>query len=64
MTLLSVLMIGIGLSMDAFAVAVAKGMCTRGGKTITTALYLAFFFGLFQARCRRSVISPVFIFLI
>ena len=49
MTLLSVLMIGIGLSMDAFAVAVAKGMCTRGGKTITTALYLAFFFGLFQA---------------
>ena len=48
MNIASVFLIGIGLSMDAFAVSLAKGMCTRGNSTWKTALYLAFFFGLFQ----------------
>lgn len=48
MNLLSVFFIGIGLSMDAFAVSVAKGMCIKRDLW-KTALKLGFWFGLFQA---------------
>lgn len=48
MNLISIMMIAIGLSMDAFAVSVAKGMSLKQdiGKA---ALKLGFWFGLFQA---------------
>lgn len=48
MNFISILFIGIGLSMDAFAVSIAKGMCLKKdiGKA---AIQLAFWFGLFQA---------------
>lgn len=47
MSILSIIMIGIGLSMDAFAVSIAKGMSLK--KNIAkAAITLAFWFGLFQ----------------
>lgn len=47
MSLLSVFLIGVGLSMDAFAVSVAKGMVVKN-KIWKCALILGFWFGLFQ----------------
>ena len=41
-------LVGVGLSMDAFAVSVAKGMCVKGNR-LRCALTLAFWFGAFQA---------------
>lgn len=49
MSLFSVFMIGIGLSMDAFAVSIAKGMTIKKHQLLRYALILAFFFGFFQA---------------
>ncbi|MEG1731989.1 MAG: manganese efflux pump MntP family protein [Longicatena sp.] len=48
MDILSVLFLGIGLSMDAFAVSIAKGMTIKKEELLKYALYLGFFFGLFQ----------------
>lgn len=48
MHIISILGIAVGLSMDAFAVSIAKGMCLKRDIT-KTALRLAFWFGLFQA---------------
>lgn len=48
MSFLSVLMIGIGLSMDACAVSFAKGMCMKKG-VLKYALLLGITFGAFQA---------------
>lgn len=48
MNFLSIFMIGIGLSMDAFAVSIAKGMCLK--KDIAkAAIKLGLWFGFFQA---------------
>lgn len=47
MSLFSVFLIGISLSMDAFAVSIAKGMCVKGNR-LRCALMLAFWFGAFQ----------------
>lgn len=49
MSILSIFMIGIGLSMDAFAVSIAKGMTMKKEELAKYAIILAFFFGLFQA---------------
>lgn len=49
MNLTSIFMIGIGLSMDAFAVSIAKGMCLSKKDVAKSAWKLAFYFGLFQA---------------
>lgn len=48
MHIVSILGIAVGLSMDAFAVSIAKSMCLKRDIT-KTALRLAFWFGLFQA---------------
>ncbi len=48
MNLISIICIGIGLSMDAVAVAMAKGMCTKQN-ILKTGFQLGFWFGLFQA---------------
>lgn len=48
MDLLSILLIGIGLSMDAAAVSIAKGMCLKDSSLKEYAFKLAFFFGFFQ----------------
>lgn len=47
MSFLSIFMMGIGLSMDAFAVALAKGMNLRKNLT-KNAMKIAIFFGVFQ----------------
>ena len=49
MSLFSIFMIGIGLSMDAFAVSVARGMTMKKEELLRYALTLGFFFGIFQA---------------
>ena len=49
MSLISVFFIGIGLSMDAFAVSIAKGMTMKKHEVLRYALILAVFFGIFQA---------------
>lgn len=49
MSIFTIFMIGIGLSMDAFAVSIAKGMTMRKEQLFKYALILGFFFGLFQA---------------
>lgn len=49
MSAISIFMIGVGLSMDAFAVSIAKGMTMKKQELGKYALLLAFFFGLFQA---------------
>ena len=48
MDLLSVIIIGIGLSMDCFAVSISKGICISKFSFLKT-LRMAFLFGLFQA---------------
>lgn len=47
MSLTEIFLIGVGLSMDAFAVSVTNGMCKRG-KTLYIALLCGICFGLFQ----------------
>ncbi|MEG0980573.1 MAG: manganese efflux pump MntP family protein [Erysipelotrichaceae bacterium] len=49
MNLTSIIFIAIGLSMDAAAVSMAKGMCLSGKEVNKVALRLGFWFGLFQA---------------
>lgn len=49
MSVFSIFMIGIGLSMDAFAVSIARGMTMKRHQVLRYALLLACFFGLFQA---------------
>lgn len=49
MSFLSLLLLGIGLSMDAFAVSIAKGMTMKKHELLKYALMLGFFFGFFQA---------------
>ncbi|MEG0736352.1 MAG: manganese efflux pump MntP family protein [Longicatena sp.] len=48
MNITSIFLIGIGLSMDAFAVSVAKGMCLAKEDVRKSALKLAIYFGFFQ----------------
>ncbi len=47
MSLSEIFLIGVGLSMDAFAVSVTNGMCRRG-KILVTALACGLCFGIFQ----------------
>lgn len=49
MSMISIFMLGIGLSMDAFAVSIAKGMTMKKQEVFKYACILAFFFGAFQA---------------
>lgn len=49
MNILSLILLGVGLSMDAFAVSIAKGMTMKKQELLKYALLLGFFFGLFQA---------------
>ena len=49
MTLLEIFLIGIGLSMDAFAVAICKGLAMPGKVDRKGALLIALYFGVFQA---------------
>lgn len=49
MSIFTIIMIGIGLSMDAFAVSIAKGMTMRKNEVFKYAFILGLFFGLFQA---------------
>lgn len=48
MSIVSIFLLGIGLSMDAFAVTIAKSMVMKKENLLKYALYLGFFFGLFQ----------------
>lgn len=49
MTLLEIFLIGIGLSMDAFAVAICKGLAMPDRVNKKSALLIALYFGVFQA---------------
>lgn len=49
MTLLEIFLIGIGLSMDAFAVAICKGLAMPNKVDRKGALLIALYFGVFQA---------------
>lgn len=49
MTLLEIFLIGIGLSMDAFAVAICKGLAMPNKVDKRGALLIALYFGVFQA---------------
>ena len=49
MDILSIFILGIGLSMDAFAVSVAKGMTMKKEDILKYALLLGAAFGIFQA---------------
>ena len=49
MTLLEIVLIGIGLSMDAFAVAICKGLAMPNKVDKKGALLIALYFGVFQA---------------
>ena len=49
MTLLEIFLIGIGLSMDAFAVAICKGLAMPDKVHKRSALLIALYFGVFQA---------------
>ena len=49
MTLLEIFLIGIGLSMDAFAVAICKGLAMPDKVHKKNALLIALYFGVFQA---------------
>lgn len=49
MTLLEIFLIGIGLSMDAFAVAICKGLAMPDRVHRKSALLIALYFGVFQA---------------
>lgn len=48
MSLISIILIGLGLSMDAFAVSLTIGMCTRDNRKLMLALKSGLFFGIFQ----------------
>lgn len=48
MDILSIIFIGIGLSMDAFAVSISNGIQTRNKPVMSTAFKLGIFFGGFQ----------------
>lgn len=48
MSLLEIFLVGVGLSADAFAVAVCKGLCMKAVKW-KDALVIALYFGVFQA---------------
>ena len=48
MDIWEIILIAIGVSMDAFAVSVCKGLATKG-KTIKTSMVCGIWFGLFQA---------------
>lgn len=48
MSILSIFMLGVGLSMDAFAVSIAKGMTMKKHEVLKYACILALFFGFFQ----------------
>lgn len=49
MTLLEIFLIGIGLSMDAFAVAICKGLAMPDKVHKRSAFLIALYFGVFQA---------------
>lgn len=49
MSFVSIFLIGVGLSMDAAAVSMAKGMCLDPKEAAKAAIKLAFWFGFFQA---------------
>lgn len=49
MDIMSILFLGVGLSMDAFAVSVAKGMTMKKSDVLKYAFILAIAFGFFQA---------------
>ena len=49
MTLLEIFLVGIGLSMDAFAVAICKGLAMPDRVHKKSALLIALYFGVFQA---------------
>lgn len=49
MSMISIFMLGVGLSMDAFAVSIAKGMTMKKQEVFKYACILALFFGAFQA---------------
>ena len=49
MTLLEIFLIGIGLSMEAFAVAICKGLAMPDKVNKRSALLIALYFGVFQA---------------
>ena len=49
MSIISILLLGVGLSMDAFAVSIAKGMVMQKKEVLKYACILALFFGGFQA---------------
>ena len=49
MTLLEIFLIGISLSMDAFAVAICKGLAMPDKVDRKGALLIALYFGVFQA---------------
>lgn len=49
MSILSLVVLGVGLSMDAFAVCIAKGMTMKKHELLKYALLLSLFFGIFQA---------------
>lgn len=49
MTLLEIFLVGIGLSMDAFAVAICKGLAMPDRVDKKSALLIALYFGVFQA---------------
>lgn len=49
MDFISIFLIGLGLTMDAFAVSIAKGMSLKESVLVKYAFKIAFFFGVFQA---------------
>ena len=65
MTLLEIFLIGIGLSMDAFAVAICKGLAMPDKVHKRSAFLIALYFGVFQAvmpalgRNRAPMVSKI-----
>lgn len=49
MSIVEILLVALGLSMDAFAVSLSNGLCIKGKNWRLYAFLGAFFFGLFQA---------------
>jgi putative Mn2+ efflux pump MntP len=65
MDILSIIIIGIGLAMDCFAVSISKGICVQKFQFGNT-LKMAFMFGLFQAlmpllieTAKQSMAKPI-----
>ncbi|MFA6891906.1 MAG: manganese efflux pump MntP family protein [Sphaerochaetaceae bacterium] len=48
MGIVDFILLGVSLSMDAFAIAMCKGLCMRGGVNYRNATIIAGFFGFFQ----------------